>query len=236
MRAVSREPGQLSSCAALRRLRWVAGAWIGFEDWQSTMWGCCGGFVLAGPFRDIVSSLRRGEFGLDLVAALSMTVALYFGETLAAAVVALMYAGGEMLEQFAETRALSEMKALLGRVPKMALRYRDGHLEECRSAVSCPATACWCGRARSFRSTAWSRRDGTARPGDPDRRIGAGAPPHGEEVMSGSSSLDMAFDMAAAAAPPTAPIRASCGWSRQPRRPRRRWCGWPTAMPCGSCH
>jgi hypothetical protein len=31
------------------------------------------------------SSLRRGEFGLDLVAALSMSLAIYFGETPAAA-------------------------------------------------------------------------------------------------------------------------------------------------------
>jgi hypothetical protein len=37
---------------------------------------------------EILRSLRSGEVGLDIVAALSMTAALVFGETLAAAVVA----------------------------------------------------------------------------------------------------------------------------------------------------
>ena len=39
---------------------------------------------------EIVRSIGRGEVGLDIVAALSMTAALAFGETLAAAVVAVM--------------------------------------------------------------------------------------------------------------------------------------------------
>ncbi|MDP5348399.1 MAG: heavy metal translocating P-type ATPase, partial [Paracoccaceae bacterium] len=40
---------------------------------------------------EILRSIGRGEVGLDIVAALSMTAALVFGETLAAAVVAVMY-------------------------------------------------------------------------------------------------------------------------------------------------
>ncbi|MEP0508530.1 MAG: heavy metal translocating P-type ATPase, partial [Aurantimonas coralicida] len=51
---------------------------------------------------EIVVSLRQGNFGLDIVAALAMLAALLVGETLAAAVVALMYAGGQALEAFAE--------------------------------------------------------------------------------------------------------------------------------------
>ena len=58
--------------------------------------------VLAALFIEIFISLRRGSIGLDLVAALSMSAALLFGEALAANVVALMYAGGQLLEQFAE--------------------------------------------------------------------------------------------------------------------------------------
>jgi cation transport ATPase len=54
--------------------------------------------VLAALAVEILSSLRRGEHGLDIVAALSMSAALLFGETLAAAVVALMYSGGTFLE------------------------------------------------------------------------------------------------------------------------------------------
>ncbi|MFZ9133459.1 MAG: heavy metal translocating P-type ATPase, partial [Gemmobacter sp.] len=75
-------------------------------------------------------SLRRGEVGLDIVAALSMSAALVFGETLAAAVVAVMYSGGTFLESFAEGRARREMHDLLSRVPRTATRHRDGGLED----------------------------------------------------------------------------------------------------------
>ena len=72
---------------------------------------------------DIVRSLRRGEIGLDIVAALSMTAALVFGEELAAIVLALMYAGGQNLESFAEGRARREMTALLGSSSRAALNF-----------------------------------------------------------------------------------------------------------------
>ena len=42
-----------------------------------------------------------------------MSAALLFGEPLAGNVVALMYAGGQLLESFAEGRARREMTALL---------------------------------------------------------------------------------------------------------------------------
>ena len=56
---------------------------------------------------------------------LSMVSALVFGEYLAAAIVALMYAGGQHLESFAERHASREMTALLARVPRSALRHRQ---------------------------------------------------------------------------------------------------------------
>ena len=86
--------------------------------------------VLLALFGQIIASLRRGDVGLDVVAALSMSAALVFGETLAGNVVALMYAGGQLLESFAEGRARREMTALLGRVAFTAMRYRDHTLEE----------------------------------------------------------------------------------------------------------
>ena len=79
---------------------------------------------------EILRSLRSGEIGLDIVAALSMSAALVFGETLAAAVVAVMYSGGTFLESFAEGRARREMHDLLSRVPRTATRHRDGGLED----------------------------------------------------------------------------------------------------------
>lgn len=86
--------------------------------------------VLAALLLEIVQSLRRGDVGLDIVAALSMSAALAVGETLAAGVVALMFAGGQFLESYAQGRARREMRALLERAPRTALRHRDGALEE----------------------------------------------------------------------------------------------------------
>ena len=68
--------------------------------------------------------------GLDIVAALSMTAALVFGEELAAIVVALMYAGGQNLESFAEGRARREMTRSSTGSPRTAMRYRNAELEE----------------------------------------------------------------------------------------------------------
>jgi heavy metal translocating P-type ATPase len=86
--------------------------------------------ILSALVVEIVRSLARGEVGLDIVAALSMSAALIFGEALAAAVVAVMYSGGTFLESFAEGRARREMRELLARVPRTATRHRNGGLEE----------------------------------------------------------------------------------------------------------
>jgi heavy metal translocating P-type ATPase len=103
---------------------------LGLGEWAGMIWTSATVPVLAVLIGEIVVSLRRGDVGLDLIAAVSMAAALVFGEHLAAVVVALMYAGGQYLESYAERRARREMTALLGRVPRTALRHRDGRLEE----------------------------------------------------------------------------------------------------------
>jgi heavy metal translocating P-type ATPase len=72
---------------------------------------------------DILRGLARGDTALDLIAALAIGAALLLGEWLAAAIVALMYSGGRLLEAYADHRARSEMSALLARTPREALRY-----------------------------------------------------------------------------------------------------------------
>ena len=103
---------------------------IGHGAWSQWIWAACALPVLLVLIVQIITSLRRGDVGLDIVAALSMTAALMFGEYLAAAVVALMYAGGQYLESFAEGRASREMTALLSRTPRTAIRHRNNALEE----------------------------------------------------------------------------------------------------------
>jgi heavy metal translocating P-type ATPase len=108
-----------------------AGAWLWApEGWADWAWAVGTLPILAALVVEIVTSLRRGEVGLDLVAALSMTAALAFGEPLAGNVVALMYAGGQFLESYAERRAGREMTALLGRVARTAMRYIGSRLQE----------------------------------------------------------------------------------------------------------
>lgn len=99
-------------------------------DLATTVWFAGVAPVLAALMVEILRSLWRGEVGLDIVAALSMAAALTFGETLAAAVVAVMYSGGTFLEGFAEGRARAEMRNLLSRVPRTATRHLNGGLEE----------------------------------------------------------------------------------------------------------
>jgi heavy metal translocating P-type ATPase len=98
-----------------------AGAWI---------WRIGVAAALAALALETVTSLRHGEIGLDLIAALAMGAALVLDEPLAGVVVALMYSGGQFLEGYAGRRARHEMTALLSRVPRTAHLYADGTLEE----------------------------------------------------------------------------------------------------------
>lgn len=102
--------------------------WRGDTLWADRAFAAVALPVLGALVWEIVASLRRGDVGLDIVAALSMSAALAFGENLAAAVVALMYAGGQYLEAYADGRAKREMTALLERAPRSAMRYETAGL------------------------------------------------------------------------------------------------------------
>ena len=113
-------------------MAWYPASSFGWSGSQ-TLPGSRGRPVSSLSFRALrrdLRSLGQGEVGLDIVAALSMSAALLFGETLAAAVVALMYSGGTFLESFAQGRARREMSDLLSRVPRTATRHRNGALDE----------------------------------------------------------------------------------------------------------
>jgi heavy metal translocating P-type ATPase len=156
--------------------------------------------VLVALIVEIGRSLWRGEVGLDIVAALSMSAALLFGEELAAAVVALMYSGGTFLESFAQGRARREMSHLLSRVPRTATRHRNGTLDEVplddiapgdllliRQGDIAPADGRVDGGAKSVSALL----DQSALTGEsmPVRL----AP--GQDVMSGSTNAGDAFDL-----------------------------------------
>ncbi len=108
-----------------------------------------------------------------------MGAALAVGETLAAAVVALMYAGGQALEAFAEGRAARDMNALLDRVPRTAMVHRDGGLVALETGAILPGDRLLIRPATSFPSTASSPRAGARRPEPDHGRIPARRRPRG---------------------------------------------------------
>jgi hypothetical protein len=74
--------------------------------------------------------LLAGRLGVDAVAFVSMSAALLLGEPLAGAVVAVMYAGGNLLEDFAVARAERDLKSLVDRAPRVAHRRIDTLIED----------------------------------------------------------------------------------------------------------
>jgi cation transport ATPase len=184
---------------------------------------------------EIVPSLRCGDVGLDIVAALSMTAALIFGEELAACVVALMYAGGQYLESYAEQHARREMTALLTRAPRSAMRHRNGGLEEV------PLASIGIGDRLLIRQGDVVPVECTVSSGlavlDRSALTGESVPVQrrpGEAVMSVATNSGAAFD------PSATPrcgkhVRRHCppGGGRSGRK--RRWRGSPTNSPSCSC-
>jgi heavy metal translocating P-type ATPase len=154
--------------------------------------------VLAALLRDLWHGFRRGEFGLDLIAAMSMGGALLLGEFLAAAVIALMVSGGEFLEARARQRARREMTALLSRVPRSAMRHGARGLEEVPLDAIAPGDRLLVARGAVVPvdgrvDAAAAVLDVSALTGEPlPQRVGRGEP-----VSSGSVNAGEAFDLLA---------------------------------------
>src|SRR3974390_1091908 len=170
----------------------------GLTAWSGTIWAAVTMPVLLALLAEIVLSLRRGDVGLDIVAALSMTAALAVGEELAAAIVALMYAGGQYLEAFAERQARHEMTALLSRVPSTAMRHRDSQLEEVALDLILPGDRLLIRRGDVVPA------DGTVAEGwavpDQPALTGEALPVQltaGQVTLSGSTNAGDAFDLMA---------------------------------------
>ncbi|MGJ4998136.1 heavy metal translocating P-type ATPase [Bradyrhizobium sp. HKCCYLS3077] len=78
--------------------------------------------VIAGLIVSIIRDVLAGRIGVDAIALVSMSAAIVLGEPLAGAVVALMYSGGNVLEDIAVARAEHDLRALVDRAPREAHR------------------------------------------------------------------------------------------------------------------
>src|SRR6476659_7287670 len=102
----------------------------GRPDLADLTWAIGTAPVIGGLAVSIVGDLLGGRLGVDAIALLSMSAALALGQPLAGAVVALMYSGGNVLEDIAVTRARSNLSALVDRAPRVAHRRAEDRIED----------------------------------------------------------------------------------------------------------
>lgn len=102
----------------------------GSGGWADRLWAAGTFPVIIGLAISILRDVWAGRLGVDAVAFLSMSAALLLGESLAGAVVAVMYAGGNLLEDFAVARAERDLKSLVDRAPRVAHRRQNSSIED----------------------------------------------------------------------------------------------------------
>ena len=102
----------------------------GRPDLADFAWAIGTAPVIGGLAVSIVKDLLGGRLGVDAIALLSMSAALALGQPLAGAVVALMYSGGNVLEDIAIARAEHDLRSLVDRAPRRAHRKTGERIEE----------------------------------------------------------------------------------------------------------
>jgi heavy metal translocating P-type ATPase len=103
---------------------------LGRAGLSSLFWTLATIPVIGGLAISIARDFLAGRIGVDAIALLSMTAALVLGEPLAGAVVALMYSGGNVLEDVAVSRAERDLRSLVDRAPRVAHRRADHGVED----------------------------------------------------------------------------------------------------------
>ena len=101
----------------------------GAHDLAHATWAASTLLLLIPLTISVARSLLHRDVGVDAIALLAMAGALALGEYLAGAVIALMLAGGNALELFAQRRARRELTLLVDRAPKWANRIAGEAVE-----------------------------------------------------------------------------------------------------------
>ena len=100
----------------------IAARAAGRSDLADLCWTFATTPVVAGLAISIVRDFLAGRLGVDAIALVSMSAALALRQPLAGAVVALMYSGGNVLEDIAVARAEHDLRSLVDRAPREAHR------------------------------------------------------------------------------------------------------------------
>jgi heavy metal translocating P-type ATPase len=108
-----------------------AAAWVnGRTHLASWCWAAGTLPVIIGLLISMIRDFLAGRMGVDSVALISMSGALVLGQTLAGIVIAIMYAGGNLLEDIAVGRAERDLRSLIDRAPRIAHRRVGSKIEE----------------------------------------------------------------------------------------------------------
>lgn len=78
---------------------------LGMQPLAGAIWLSGASVILFALTVSIAKAMLKRRLGIDILAWLAIGLALVMGETLAAAVIALMVASGQALEQYAQSRA-----------------------------------------------------------------------------------------------------------------------------------
>jgi cation transport ATPase len=115
----------------------LVGLTLGFVAWTAgrsdlAEWCWVGGTVpvVVGLLISIVRDVLAGRMGVDSVALVSMSGAVVLGEALAGIVIAIMYAGGNVLEDIAGAHAERDLTSLGDRAPRIAHRQVASTIED----------------------------------------------------------------------------------------------------------
>jgi heavy metal translocating P-type ATPase len=94
------------------------------------VWAASAALMLVPLSWSVVRTLARRDVGVDAIALVAIAGAVALGQYLAGAVIALMLAGGNALEDYASRRATRELRLLVERAPRIAHRRRGDLVEE----------------------------------------------------------------------------------------------------------
>src|ERR1035437_2848322 len=141
--------------------------------------------VVAGLAVSIVRDFLAGRLGVDAVALVSMSAAIALGQPLAGAVVALMYSGGNVLEDIAIARAEHDLRSLVDRAPREAHRRVDDRIEDVPTGEVVPVDGIVTSHAATI--------DESALTGEPIPVVKA----RGGATFSGSLNTGETFEMTA---------------------------------------
>lgn len=108
----------------------AAAWWLGLSGVAEFCWAAGTIPVAVGLLIAMIRDFIAGRIGVDSVAFVSMCGALILGQNLAGIVVAIMYAGGNLLEDIAVARAERDLRSLIDRAPRIAHRRKGSIIED----------------------------------------------------------------------------------------------------------